>query len=76
MPLESLWIGLALGLAPYIVKRTQGSDGTSILEIWALGWSLYTAQRPDGVRDWTLRVMLIDWLRAAAAAAIFWRRER
>jgi len=71
-----LWLGLALGLAPYLIKHSSAADGATILEIRALAWGLYVARQPDGLRDWALRITLIDWARGALAAAVVRLRMR
>jgi len=74
IPVE-VWIGLAFGLAPYLVKHTRATDKTAITEIKALGWSLYVARQPDGAYDWAIRIRLLDLLRTASVALLRLRQR-
>ena len=65
-----LWIGLAIGLAPYRIERRWTRGRTHITEMEALFWALTIQRRPGGRRDWTLTVPLLKRLRSAAWAAV------
>ncbi len=65
-----LWIGLAIGLAPYRIERRWTRGRTRITEVQALFWTLTIQRRPSDRRDWTLTVPLFKRLRDAAWAAI------
>lgn len=64
-----LWIGLAIGLAPYRIERRWIRGRTRITEVQALFWALTIQRRPSGRRDWTLTIPLFRRLRDAAWAA-------
>jgi len=67
---NELWIGLAVGLAPYHIERTCLAGGTWTLEVRALFWSVTVRCRRSGRHDWKVRVPLFERLRDAAWAAV------
>jgi hypothetical protein len=67
---NELWIGLAVGLLPYRIRRRYLPGGTWTLEVRALFWSVSLRARPSGRHDWTLRLPLVERLRDAAWAAL------
>jgi hypothetical protein len=63
---KEIAISLAVGLIPHRIERKCLPGGIRTFEVRAFFWSLEVRQRRSGRNDWTVRVPLIERLRAAA----------
>jgi hypothetical protein len=65
MVMNNLWIWLVVGLVPYYMRRQYTPDGTRVVTLRALFWSLHVQRTCSGHYDWTVEVPLIKQLRDA-----------
>ena len=60
---KTMWIWLALGLAPFRIRYKHLPHGASNLEIRALRWSVKVTRHRNGLSDWRVCIPLVEHVR-------------
>lgn len=68
--MNELWIWLTVGLVPYHIRHQYTPDGTRVLTVRALFWSLHVQRLRSGQHDWTVQVPLIERTRDVVWAVV------